>query len=131
MCSGLRRDRPRSNILTSPPCSTHPAALPDPVGQPIFEFFRAHVIHDARIAVLHDLERPTHIEFEFVVKRPPVSDLLPKLLDVGFLPATICEVNDFRRGSSPSLKRRLQGSWGRTYAAVAFHGNHICWFDMS
>lgn len=58
----------------------------------------AGVIHRARTAGLHDLGRQTHIEFEFVVKRLLVSDLLPKLLDVGFVAATIREVNDFRHG---------------------------------
>jgi hypothetical protein len=98
MRSGLRGDHPRSNTLTLAPCGTHPAGPPYLVGQPTFEFFRVHVIHRARIAGLHDLERQTHIEFEFVVKRLPVSDLLPKLLDVGFVAATIREVNDFRHG---------------------------------
>ncbi len=98
MRRGLRGDRPRSNTLTPPPCGTHPAGPPDPVRQRTFEFFTAHVIHHARIAGPHDLERQTHIEFEFVVKRLPVSDRLPKLLNVGFVAATIREVNDFRRG---------------------------------
>ena len=81
-------------VFHTPSRSTHQAACPNPISEPLFEFLEVQVIHRTRTTCFRNLERRVHVERVFVMERLPSHDCLTKALDVGFLLAVFREVDD-------------------------------------